>query len=182
VKVLAVIGWPLVGIAVWIEVYALVIQLATDSCSFGYCALGHGTVGAAPHLAAAVVATLAVVLLAGMIVLDRRLGRRLSAGQSAGAGESLTTARLMLALGILVGFGVLSLLTWGQPFGWIAEPPPCVPPAPEMNLYCDTATDAELFHLYGGSALLIATGAGVLAAGAGFGVRRIVSQLRLSPA
>src|SRR4029078_4132616 len=44
-----VIAIPLLAGALFVEVYALVIQGATDACSFGYCALGHGGTVAAPH-------------------------------------------------------------------------------------------------------------------------------------
>jgi hypothetical protein len=74
-RLLAGIGWLFVAIGIWIEVYAAFMQIATDGCSFGSCAPGHGSIGAAPHLPAALTATLAVALLAGVVVLLRR-GRR----------------------------------------------------------------------------------------------------------
>lgn len=172
---LRVIGFPLGAIALWVEVYALVIQGATDACSFGYCALGHGGTVAAPHGLAALVGMLAVLLLAGALVLDRRLGRRMPA-KPAPAWTHLPTTGLIAVLGIAAWFAALSFLTWGQPFAWIADPGRCVAP-PGMNLYCDTETSAELFHDYGQTALAIATGAGVLVIAALLGARSLVSRL-----
>lgn len=175
VNPLRVIGFPLVAIALWVEVYALVIQGATDACSFGYCALGHSGTVAAPHGLAALVGTLAVLLLAGALVLDRRLSRRLPA-KLAAAWTYLPTTGLIAVLGIAASFAALSFLTWGQPFAWIADPGPCVAP-PSMNLSCDTETSAERFHDYGQVAFVIATGAGVLVIAALLGARSLVSRL-----
>ena len=173
---LRVLGLPLVAIAVWVESYALVLQGATEACSFGYCALGHGGTVAAPHGLAALVASLAVLLLAGGVVLDRRLGRRLPQNP-APARSHLPTTALISILGIAVWFAALSFLTWGQPFAWIPDPGPCVAP-PSMNLFCDTETPAQMFHDYGQVAFAIATGAGVLVIAALLGARRLVSRLR----
>jgi hypothetical protein len=178
VKVLVGIGLLLVAIAAWIEIWLLVIQLATDSCSIGYCPVGHGDFEVVPYGPAAFVATIAVILLAGGVLFDRRLGKRAAAsGLSRGPLRGVS-AGIIAFSGIVVWFSVLYLLTWGQPFEWMAVPPPCVPPSPEMNLYCDTETSAELFHAYGPWALAIATGAGVLTAGVLLGVRRIVRCMR----
>jgi hypothetical protein len=175
VKTLAAIASPLVAVGLWIEVYALVIQLATDSCSFGYCALGHSSTRAAPHAGAAIAATLAVVVLGGMVALDWRLGRRQNK-PAIGTSRSLPTA-LIVVIGIVVWFVALSFLTWGQPLGWIVAPGPCVPPEPSMNLSCDTETSAEAFHAYGPTAFLIATGAGAVALAVMLGGRRIATRL-----
>jgi hypothetical protein len=180
-KILAAIGWPLAAVALWVEVYLLALQVATDSCSIGYCPIGHHSLGAAPHGEAAIVATLAVVVLGAMLLLDRRLGRVDDGVPAArGTNRSVRTA-VIVVVGIVVWFVVLSFLTWGQPFAWIAEPPPCV--APEgMNLTCDSETSAQLFHAYGPWALLIATGAGAIAVAAMLGSLRIAARMRGSTA
>lgn len=172
---LRVLGLPLVAIAVWVEFYALVLQGATQACSFGYCALGHGGTVAAPHGLAALVASLAVLILAGAVVLDRRLGRRLPQNPAPAWSRRPTTG-LIAVLGIAAWFAALSFLTWGQPFAWIPDPGPCVAP-PSMNLYCDMETPAQMFHDYGQVAFAIATGAGVLVIAALLGARRLVSRL-----
>jgi hypothetical protein len=175
VKPLRVVGFPLVALALWIEVYALVIQGATDACSFGYCALGHGGTVAAPHGLAALIGSLAVLLLVGGLVLDRRLSRPMPAKPTP-AWTHFPVTVLIAVLGVAAWFAALSFLTWGQPFAWVADPGPCVAP-PDMNLTCDTETSAQLFHDYGRAALAIAAGAGVLVIGALLGARSLVSRL-----
>ena len=168
-----VIALPLLAGALFVEVYVLVIQGATDACSFGYCALGHGGTTAAPHGLAALAGTLAVLVLAGGLVLDRRLGRRMPASPVPPWTQWLTTG-LIGILGIAAWFGTLSFLTWGQPFAWIAGPGPCSPRAID---YCDEQISAQLFHDYGQSALWFATGAGVLVITALLGARRLITRL-----
>lgn len=168
-----VIAFPLLGGAIFVEVYALVLQGATDACSFGYCAVGHGGTVAAPHGLAAVAGMFAVLILAGAVVLDRRLGRRMPA-KPASVWTRLFTTALIGTLGIAAWFATLSFLTWGQPFSWIAGPGPCNPPALD---YCDAQTEAQRFQDYGWSALWFATGAGVLVMTALIGARSLVTRL-----